>query len=75
MTFGISPKIDKPQMIGSDVVVAWVEKDSGKGIAQDYYLKDKSQCSGKRGACPDVIFEVCYLFFMVKEIKFYFTAG
>ena len=26
---------------------------SGKGYADDYYLDSKSQCAGKRGACPD----------------------
>ena len=26
---------------------------SGKGYADDYYLDAKSQCAGKRGACPD----------------------
>ncbi|XP_075148587.1 DM13 and DOMON_DOH domain-containing protein skeletor isoform X1 [Haematobia irritans] len=54
MAFGISPNKDRSVMIGSDVVVSWVEKDTGKGYAIDYYLSDKSQCSGKRGSCPDV---------------------
>jgi hypothetical protein len=26
---------------------------SGKGFAEDYFLDAKSQCAGKRGACPD----------------------
>ena len=26
---------------------------SGKGYADDYYLDSKSQCAGRRGACPD----------------------
>ena len=26
---------------------------SGKGYAEDYYLDAKSQCAGRRGACPD----------------------
>ncbi|KAI9580439.1 hypothetical protein GQX74_010847 [Glossina fuscipes] len=54
MSFGISPDKDRSVMIGSDVVVAWVDQESGKGYAQDYYLEDKSQCSGKRGSCPDI---------------------
>ncbi|XP_061391720.1 protein Skeletor, isoforms B/C-like [Musca vetustissima] len=54
MAFGISPNKDRSVMIGSDVVVSWVEKDTGKGYAVDYYLTDKSQCSGRRGSCPDV---------------------
>ncbi|XP_055849436.1 protein Skeletor, isoforms B/C isoform X2 [Episyrphus balteatus] len=57
MSFGISSNNDRPEMIGSDVVVAWVDKETGKGYAQDYYLDDKSQCSGKRGSCPDVNIE------------------
>lgn len=60
MSFGISPKPDRTQMIGSDVVVAWVDQDTGKGFAQDYYLDDKSQCSGGRGTCPDVNIEVIF---------------
>lgn len=54
MSFGISPDKDQSMMIGADVVVAWVDQESGKGYAQDYYLEDKSQCSGKRGSCPDI---------------------
>lgn len=57
MAFGISPEKDRSVMIGSDVVVSWVDKLTGKGYATDYYLEDKSQCSGKRGSCPDVNFE------------------
>lgn len=57
MSFGISPKKTKTEMIGADVVVAWVDKATGKGFAQDYYLDDKSQCSGTRGSCPDIRLE------------------
>ncbi|XP_037940918.1 protein Skeletor, isoforms B/C isoform X3 [Teleopsis dalmanni] len=57
MSFGISPNKDRTQMIGSDVAVAWVDKATGKGFAQDYFLDDKSQCSGGRGSCPDVNIE------------------
>ncbi|XP_055923228.1 protein Skeletor, isoforms B/C isoform X2 [Eupeodes corollae] len=57
MSFGISSNNNRPVMIGSDVVVAWVDKETGKGYAQDYYLDDKSQCSGKRGSCPDANIE------------------
>lgn len=53
MSFGISPDKDRSTMIGSDAVVSWVEKDTGKGYALDYYITDKSQCSGGRGVCPD----------------------
>lgn len=54
MAFGISPDKDRSVMIGSDVAVSWVDRATGKGYAVDYYLEDKSQCSGKRGSCPDV---------------------
>lgn len=54
MSFGISPNKTISQMIGGDAAVAWVDPDTGNGFAQDYYLDAKSQCSGGRGACPDV---------------------
>lgn len=53
MSFGISPDKDHTVMVGADVAVTWVDKDTGKGYAHDYYLDDKSQCSGTRGSCPD----------------------
>lgn len=53
MSFGVSGNELKSEMIGGDVVVAWVDKQSLKGYADDYYLDDKSQCSGARGSCPD----------------------
>lgn len=59
MSFGVSPDIDKSVMIGSDVAVAWIDKLTGKGFANDYFLEAKSQCSGNRGSCPDPVFEVC----------------
>lgn len=45
-------------MVGADVAVAWVEKETGKGYAYDYFLDAKSQCSGTRGSCPDTRIEV-----------------
>ncbi|XP_011185921.1 protein Skeletor, isoforms B/C isoform X2 [Zeugodacus cucurbitae] len=57
MSFGVSKSREESKMIGSDVVVAWVEKDTGKGFAVDYYLSDKSQCSGGLGVCPKVNIE------------------
>ena len=36
-----------------DVTVAWMDHNSGKGYAEDYYLDAKSQCAGSRGSCPD----------------------
>lgn len=53
MSFGLSGDDSKSVMIGGDVVVAWVDKETLKGYAEDYYLKDKSQCSGPTGSCPD----------------------
>lgn len=53
MSFGVSKNTQKSLMVGGDVVVAWVNRLSGKGYAQDYYLESKSQCSGNRGSCPD----------------------
>ncbi|XP_063703594.1 protein Skeletor, isoforms B/C [Culicoides brevitarsis] len=57
MSFGVSPDVDKSVMIGSDVAVAWIDKVTGKGFANDYFLEAKSQCSGNRGSCPDPVFE------------------
>ncbi|VVC87148.1 unnamed protein product [Leptidea sinapis] len=53
MSFGISGHPGKSQMVGGDVAVAWVDKDTLKGFAQDYYLDAKSQCAGTHGSCPD----------------------
>ncbi|XP_028176404.1 protein Skeletor, isoforms D/E-like isoform X4 [Ostrinia furnacalis] len=53
MSFGISGDPAHSQMVGSDVAVAWVDKDTLKGYAVDYYLDAKSQCAGVRGSCPD----------------------
>lgn len=40
-------------MVGADVAVAWIDKNTGKGYAEDYYLDAKAQCSGQKGSCPD----------------------
>lgn len=53
MSFGVSSDADKSLMVGGDVVVAWVNRLTGKGYAQDYFLEAKSQCSGNHGSCPD----------------------
>ncbi|XP_014486776.1 PREDICTED: protein Skeletor, isoforms B/C [Dinoponera quadriceps] len=53
MAFGLSANKEKSMMIGGDVVVAWVDKETLQGCAVDYYLEGKSQCSGHRGSCPD----------------------
>lgn len=61
MSFGLSGDKSRSRMVGGDVVVAWVDKDSLKGYAEDYYLDAKSQCSGGRGSCPDENIIVIYL--------------
>lgn len=53
MAFGLSGDPDRSRMVGGDVTVAWMNHQSGKGYAEDYFLDAKSQCAGKRGACPD----------------------
>ena len=53
MAFGLSGADDRSQMIGGDVVVAWLDQATGKGAAIDYFLNSKAQCQGGRGACPD----------------------
>lgn len=58
MSFGLSGDDSKTQMIGGDVAVAWVERATLKGFAEDYFLEGKSQCSGRRGSCPDERFAV-----------------
>ena len=53
MAFGVSGDNLKTQMVGGDPAVAWVDKRTLKGYAEDYYLDAKSQCAGVRGSCPD----------------------
>lgn len=57
-------------MIGGDVVVAWVDKETLKGYAEDYYLKDKSQCSGPTGSCPDNRLQVSYIRLLIIRFPF-----
>ncbi|XP_076678715.1 DM13 and DOMON_DOH domain-containing protein skeletor isoform X2 [Andrena cerasifolii] len=53
MAFGLSANPERSAMVGGDVVVAWVNKQTLQGYAVDYFLDSKSQCSGGRGSCPD----------------------
>ncbi|XP_076651402.1 DM13 and DOMON_DOH domain-containing protein skeletor isoform X1 [Halictus rubicundus] len=53
MAFGISANPERSKMVGGDVAVAWVDKQSLQGYAVDYFLESKAQCSGGRGSCPD----------------------
>ncbi|XP_033207466.1 protein Skeletor, isoforms B/C isoform X2 [Belonocnema kinseyi] len=57
MSFGVSPNPERSVMVGADVVVAWVDKQTLQGYAVDYILDSKSQCSGGRGSCPDTRIE------------------
>lgn len=75
MSFGLSPNKTYTEMVGADVAVAWVDKQTGKGHSYDYYLDDRSQCSGKHGSCPDSNLEVKLInleksFRFLKFIKF-----
>ena len=58
MSFGLSGAPRRSVMIGGDVISAWLDQSTGQGNAVDYYLSDKSQCQGGRGACPDTEFSV-----------------
>lgn len=60
MAFGLSANPERSVMIGGDVVVAWVDKQTLQGYAIDYFLDAKSQCSGGRGSCPDTKIQVKY---------------
>lgn len=51
MSFGVSTDHEKSLMVDGDVVVAWVNRLTGKGYAQDYFLEAKSQCSGNNLSC------------------------
>lgn len=58
MSFGLSANPEHSVMVGSDAVVAWVDKQTLQGYAVDYFLDAKSQCSGGRGSCPDTRIQV-----------------
>ena len=62
MSFGLSGANDRSVMVGGDVVAAWLERNTGKGFAQDYYLGAKSQCQGGSGSCPDELSGVSPIF-------------
>lgn len=58
MAFGVSEDRKESKMIGGDVAVAGIDKDTLAVFVDDYYLQDKSQCSGPTGSCPDENFKV-----------------
>lgn len=70
MSFGISGDPAHSQMVGGDVAVAWVDKDTLKGYAVDYYLDAKSQCAGVRGSCPDERLGVSVLLSIFRRRKY-----
>lgn len=55
MAFGMSGAIDKPQMLGSDITVAYI--DGHRGYANDYNVTAKSPCIKSlgqyKGVCKD----------------------
>lgn len=67
MSFGLSPDRSKTFMVGADVAVAWIDKNTGKGYAEDYFLDSKSQCSGSRGSCPDTRLGVSNIVFFLND--------
>lgn len=64
MAFGISSDREHTVMVGADAVVAWIDRETGKGYAEDYFLDAKSQCSGGRGSCPDTRLSVISQFLL-----------
>lgn len=58
MSFGLSADPKHSVMVGGDIVVAWLDKQTLQGYAVDYFLDAKSQCSGGRGSCPDIKIQV-----------------
>ncbi|XP_043256942.1 protein Skeletor, isoforms B/C [Colletes gigas] len=53
VAFGLSGSEGKPEMIGGDVVVVAYNNNTGKFIAEDYYMSNYAQCDGNEGVCPD----------------------
>ena len=58
MAFGLSGAASRSGMVGGDAVVTWLDRRSGEGFAEDYFLRSKRQCSGGQGACPDTKLQV-----------------
>lgn len=69
MSFGLSANPQRSVMIGGDIVVAWVDKETLQGYAIDYFLDAKSQCSGGRGSCPDIRIQVIIIFSSLNNKK------
>ncbi|XP_012287850.1 protein Skeletor, isoforms B/C [Orussus abietinus] len=53
ISFGLSGRQGKAEMLGGDVVVVGYDGKTGKFIVDDYYMSDYAQCDGKKGVCPD----------------------
>lgn len=53
IAFGLSPNSVRPQMLNSDIVIAYYDHDDGSFHAIDYTVTAKKQCTGKIGVCPD----------------------
>lgn len=55
MAFGPSGDPKRTRMIGADVAVGWLDRDSGKGFVHDHYITSKGPCSGGKGVCQDTV--------------------
>lgn len=53
IAFGLSPISMRPEMLNSDIVVAYYDHDDGSFHAIDYSVTAKKQCIGMKGVCPD----------------------
>ncbi|XP_066978046.1 protein Skeletor, isoforms B/C isoform X3 [Macrobrachium rosenbergii] len=53
IAFGLSPTNERPEMLHSDIVVAYYDREDGSFHAVDYSVSAKAQCDGKLGVCPD----------------------
>lgn len=75
MSFGLSADAERSVMVGGDVVVAWVDKQTLQGYAIDYFLDAKSQCSGGRGSCPDVRLQVSVAKTVISAVQLCFNLS
>ncbi len=45
LAFGLSGSDSASAMVGADVAVGWIDKDTGEGMVEDYYLTAYEQVS------------------------------
>lgn len=53
VAFGPSGDSKRTRMIGADVAVGWLDRESGKGFVHDHYMTSKSACTAGKGVCQD----------------------